>query len=376
MKAVILAGGFGTRLRPLSCTRPKLIFPIANRPLLDLTLSRLAEHGVKETILAVNFMADTLEHVFGSSRFGMKIHYSKDVIPNTQAQAKACSPKSLGTGGAIKQAENLLDDKEPFLALNGDILTNANYSAIVETHRKLESLATIALRRVNNPSRYGVVRLQDGSYISEFVEKPSSGAPSNLANAGIYVFEPQVLKLIPKSQSCSIEREIFPKLARKRRLVGHEIRGLWVDVGKPSDYIKANKLWLNTQSRAHQKPMKTGIEVSAKLKKAVAIGEDVKIKGGAIIGPNVSLGKKVCVGSGVKIRDSIIFPRTIISDYSIVEGTVIGEAAVIGKRVRIREGCLIGDNTIIHDNITLAKDVKICPSKEIFDNIVDSGCVI
>ena len=219
MKAVILAGGFGTRLRPLSCTRPKLIFPIANRPLLDLTLSRLAEHGVKETILAVNFMADTLEQTFGSSRFGMKIHYSKDIIPNSQTQTKACSPKSLGTGGAIKQAENLLDDKEPFLALNGDILTNANYSDILETHRKLESLATIALRRVKNPSRYGVVRLSDGNHISEFVEKPSSRAPSNLANAGIYVFEPQILELIPKNQSCSIEREIFPKLTRKKGLL-------------------------------------------------------------------------------------------------------------------------------------------------------------
>jgi NDP-sugar pyrophosphorylase family protein len=341
-----------------------------------LTLSRLAEHGVKETILAVNFMADTLEQTFGSSRFGMKIHYSKDIIPNSQTQTKACSPKSLGTGGAIKQAENLLDDKEPFLALNGDILTNANYSDILETHRKLESLATIALRRVKNPSRYGVVRLSDGNHISEFVEKPSSRAPSNLANAGIYVFEPQILELIPKSQSCSIEREIFPKLTRKKGLVGHEIRGLWVDVGKPSDYIKANKLWLNMQSRTHQEPMKTGIEGSTKIKKAVAIGEDVRIKEGAIIGPNVSLGKKVYVGLGAQIRDSIIFPRTIISDYAIIEGTVIGEAAVIGKKVRTRQGCLIGDNTIIHDNITLAKDVKICPSKEIFSNIVDSGCVI
>jgi len=374
LKALILAGGFGTRLRPLSCTRPKLLFPVANKPLLDLTLKRLAENGVKEAILAVNFMADALEHVCGKSKHGIRLHYSRDMP--LKPKTACSSQRALGTGGPVKQAEKLLGRKKPFLVLNGDILTDVNYSEIMEQHKSNDCIAAIALHRVKSPSRYGVVKLTKKNRITRFVEKPSKKAPSNLANAGIYVFDPRIFDYIPESRRCSIEREIFPKLAKEGELFGHEIKGLWVDVGKPTDYIKANRLWLEAGMETSNNLVEARIGKKGEIKEAVAIGESVTVGEKSIIGPNVSLGKNVFVGKEVRMKDCIVFPNTTISDFTTVEGAIIGEFVTIGKKVKIGRGCLIGDNTVIRDNITLTHDVKICPSKEISENILTPRCVM
>ncbi|MCW4052045.1 MAG: NDP-sugar synthase [Candidatus Bathyarchaeota archaeon] len=376
LKAIILAGGFGTRLRPLSCTRPKLLFPIANKPILDLTLQRLAKNGINEVILAVSFMAGAFEQTFGTSKYGIKIRYSLDMKTKPRTQTKYRSQEHLGTGGPIRQAEKLLGKTEPFFVLNGDILTNTNYAQIMKAHKNFGGLATIALHKAEDPSRYGVAKLTQGNRIAEFVEKPIKRTASKLVNAGIYVLEPDVFDLIPKGKRCSIEREIFPILTNKRKLYGQEITGLWIDIGKPVDYIKANKLWLEAEMGRSLKPFKTRIGSTTKVAKTVAVGRDVKIEERAIIGPNVSLGNRVSVGARVRIRNSIIFPTAVISDSSVVEGSIIGEAAAIGKGVRIKEGCLIGDNTTIEDNITLAKDVKICHCRRIVESISESGCVL
>jgi mannose-1-phosphate guanylyltransferase len=376
LKAIILAGGFGTRLRPLSCTRPKLLFPIANRPILDLTLQRLAQSGVDEVILAVSYMANAFEQTLGASRYGMKIRYSRDMRSDSHMRIKHPGQGNLGTGGPIRQAEELLEKDEPFFALNGDILTNADYSEIMIAHKNLKGLATVALHKVEDPSRYGVVKLRQDNRIAEFIEKPISQPASKLVNAGIYVIEPDVLELIPKGRRCSIEKEIFPVLADKQKLYGHELKGLWIDIGKPVDYIRANRLWLEAKMERHLKPFRTRRGSMTKIVKTVALGEDVTIGEGTTIGPYVSLGNGVSVGSSVRIRDSIIFPKAVISDGAVLEGSIIGEAAKIGKRTRILEGCLIGDNTEIEDNVILAKNVKICHSKRIDESISEPGCVI
>lgn len=374
MKALILAGGVGTRLRPLSCTRPKLLFPVANKPLLDLTLERLSENGVKEAILAVNFMAETLEQICGKSKYGIKLHYSRDAPPKSKTTRS--SQGALGTGGPIKQAEELLGRKEPFFVLNGDILTTVNYSEIMDEHKNNDGIATIALHRVRNPSRYGVAKLTKKNRITRFVEKPSKEAPGNLVNAGIYVFEPDIFNYIPASKRCSIEREIFPKLAKEGELFGHEIKGLWIDVGKPADFIEANRLWLEVGMKVDSYFTKANVGKKTEIKEAVAIGEGVIVGEKSIIGSNVSLGEKVSVGKGVHIKDSIILPHTTISDLATIEGAIVGESVTIGKKVKIGKGCLIGDNAIIKDNITLTSDVKICPSKEITEDILTPTCIM
>ncbi len=373
MKALILAGGFGTRIRPLSCTRPKHLLPIANKPLLDLTLGRLAAHDVDEAVLAINFMADALKGALGKSKYGIRFHYSRD--NPSKSRNIGSGQGGLGTGGPIKKAEKLLKGRDPFFVLNGDILTDANYSKIWEKHKQNSCTATIALRKVEDPSRYGVVELTKENRITKFVEKPRKDAPSNLINAGIYVLEPEIFNYIPRGKHCSIEREVFPKLANEGKLQGYEISGLWVDVGKPEDFIRANRLWLETEMKTSGL---TKAEIAAKteIKHPVAIDEGVIIREQSSIGPNVSLGKDVSVGKGVCIKESIVLPYTTISDFVTIEGAMVGESVSIGKEVKIGSGCLIGDNTTIRNGVTLARNVKVCPAKEVFESIHVSKCVV
>jgi len=372
LKALILAGGVGTRLRPLSCTRPKLLFPIANRPLLDLTIERLAKNGVEEVILAVNFMAERLEAVFGKTRYGVTLHYSRDKPPKRKTPD---SQKSLGTGGPIRQAEKLLGKEEPFFVLNGDILADVDYSEILDAHQSYDATATLALHRVEDPSRFGVAKLTKENRIEAFVEKPKKNTPSNLANAGIYVLEPDIFQYIQAGKRCSIEREVFPKLAEERKLFGHEIKGLWVDVGKPADYIKANTLWLAAKSKDGRSTKISALK-GTRIKENVAIGSGVQFGEISIIGPNVSVGKEVRVGNRVHIENSVIFPHTTISDYSTIKGAVVGEHVTLGRNVRIEEGCLVGDYVTIQDNTTLSQNVKVCPSKKVDERTTTSQCIV
>jgi mannose-1-phosphate guanylyltransferase len=222
LKALILAGGLGTRLRPLSCTRSKLLFPIANRPILDLILEKLATGGVDEAILAVNFMADVIEQAFGGSKYGITLRYSRDEPP--RAASSRSSGGALGTGGPVKQAEKLLGRKEAFFVLNGDILTNTNYGKIMEEHRKNEGIGTIALHQVRTPQRYGVVELTERSRISRFVEKPSEEPPSNLVNAGIYVFTPDIFDYIPTGKNAPSNGRYSPGWSKSERFLATRSR--------------------------------------------------------------------------------------------------------------------------------------------------------
>lgn len=255
MKALILAGGFGTRLRPLSCTRPKLMFPVANRPLLDWIMENLSKNGVTTVILAVNYGAEMLQQYFGDSKYSMEIMYSHENKP-------------LGTGGPIKKAEGFLgSDKEPFFVLNGDILSSISYETILKFHQTNGAKATIALREVENPSRFGVVQLNSENQILRFVEKPKiEEAPSNLINAGVYVLDHSIINMIPPDTKVSTERSIFPQIAQERKLYGQKFDGLWIDIGTPDDYLNANIAMLNLIAK--EKPLigkRTKISNEAKI---------------------------------------------------------------------------------------------------------------
>lgn len=364
LKALILAGGFGTRLRPLSCTRPKLLFPVMNKPILDWTLERLAKSGVKEVILAVNYLAETLMQHYGNSKYKMKILYSKEDRP-------------LGTGGPVKNAEKIIGHEEPFLVLNGDVLTNANYTELVEKHRENDAVATITLCEVNDPSRYGIVELTEERRIMRFIEKPArEKAPTNLANAGIYAFDPEIFNYIPSNRPVSIERETFPILTREGKLYGHHFRGNWIDIGKLADYIKANHLFLDLYSE--KKHLRDNVRVNdhAEIKEPSVIGDGVTIGEESMIGPYATIGDHITLGRGVHIENSIIFSNTVISDFSSINGAVIGEGVVIGRRVKIEDGCVIGDHTKIRDNVKLSHDVTVCPFKEVSESVLTPKCLM
>ena len=273
----------------------------------------------------------------------------------------------MGTGGPIKNAEKLVGHSQPFLVLNGDIFAELDYTEILEAHKKNKALATIALCEVEDPTRYGVAELAEKNRIKTFIEKPAKGtAPTNLINAGIYVLSPEIFSYIPKGKHVSMEREIFPKLVEEGKLYGHKINGLWMDIGKPEEYLQANKTILDTHGKTRKATSRDKIET----KNPVDIDKSVNIGTNTVIGPYAILGKNVSVGKNVQIKETVILPDAKIGDSTSINGAIIGEGAKIGKNVKIGKGCIIGDQAKIRDDISLANGTTVCPAKEVSENIL------
>jgi len=332
-----------------------------NKPLLQWIFERLARDRFKEAILAVNLQTEFHIKKQRLEKYGLHIKYSIDPprIP-------------LGTGGPIKRAEQLLGHSEPFLVLNGDIFSDLGYEEIAMAHEKRGALATIALCEVEDPSRYGVAEIRENGRIERFIEKPAKNTErSKLINAGIYVLDPEVFSYIPKGKTVSMEREIFPKLAEQGKLYGHIYRGLWIDIGKPEEYLQTNKMLLDNQVKT-QKPRGTA---KFKIQNPVAIDKNVSIGEKSVIGPYAILGKNVTVGKSVRINNSVIFQDAKIDDYASIKGGIIGEGATVGKRAKIVKGCIVGDHAKIRDNVTLTEEAAICPAKEVTEDILKSKII-
>ena len=318
--------------------------------MLQWTFERLANNDFDEAILAVNALTQFYIRQMKPSKCGLKVKFSLD------------PPKTpLGTAGPIKKAERLIGYKEPFLVLNGDIFADINYKELLDTHFRSKALATIALVKVVDPSGFGVAELCDGNYIKRFIEKPEKGkAPSNLINAGAYVLSPKVFEYIPEGRAVSIEREIFPKLADEKMLYGYCTSGLWIDIGKPQEYLEANKIILEIQQKsAAIKNDKFKVINPIAFDNAVFIDEQSEV------GPYAILGKNVQIGKNVHICNSVVFPDAEIGDNSVLNGAIVGEGARIGKFVICDKGCIVADQAKIKDGVHLSDGQSICPAKEI-----------
>jgi len=333
------------------------MFPIINKPLLQWTFERLAKNGVDEAILAVNRQTEFYLKQHRISKYGLKIKYSHD------------PPKMpLGTAGPIKKAEKLIGHKEPFLVLNGDIFADLDYKKIIETHLEGNAVATITLHEVEDPSRYGVAELSQGNLIKKFIEKPpKETAPSKLINAGTYVLSPKIFDYIPPGRAVSLEREVFPKLAENKALYGKKIDGLWIDIGKPEEFLQTNKILLGIVATNKSKP-----NDNFDIKNPIVTDKGVIIGKNSVIGPNVVLGKNASIGKNVRISESVIFADVSIGDNANINGALIGECVSIGEEVKINEGCVIGDQAKIKDNVILSRKVSVCPAKEVSENILNS----
>lgn len=359
LKAVVLAGGFGTRLRPLSCTRPKILLPITNKPLLQWTFERLARNNVNEVIMAVFYQTETYIKQHRIPRSGLHITYSHDPIN-----------KPLGTAGSIKKAEKKIGHDSSFLALNGDIFADVNYTEIAQQHEKKHCLATMALHKVPDPSRYGVAQLSKDNRITGFIEKPEKGkAPSNLINAGVYVLDPKIFNYIPEGRAVSIEREVFPKLVKENQLYGYVHEGLWTDIGKPDDYMELNKTILTQNSNVNKNKTKGKVSI----KEPTILGKHVSIGKDSTIGPYAVIGSQVFIGNNVRISNSILLPSVTVSDFALIDGAIIGEGVHIGKQVQIKKGCIVGDHARIKDRLTLATKTHICPAAEVVESTSESN---
>lgn len=359
MKAIVLAGGYATRLRPISYVIPKLLFPVASKPMIYWTLDLLKRFQVDEVILAVNYLAEDLRSVVGDDYRGMCIKYSLEKSP-------------LGTAGPIKLASKITRLTKTFIAMNGDIITNIDFNQMLQSHKSSKAAITDALREVQNPSRFGVVELDVASRIVRFVEKPSkTDAPSRLINAGIYLIEPSVLKRIPSGRKVSLEREIFPVLARRGKLGGLKLSDYWFDIGNFSDYRKANFALLEKTGRANVRFGESTVAKDSKLTPPILVGRHTYVGFHAILGPYAVLGKNVFVGNRVRLSDSIIFDDVKIGEKSTVIGAIVASNSRIGRDVRIDRGAIISSNVSISDGVRVGKGAVIHPYKEITRHISD-----
>jgi len=311
----------------------------------------LASNGVDEAILAVNSLTQFYIRQQKPPKCGLKVRFSID------------PPKlPLGTAGPVKKAEKLIGHEDPFLVLNGDIFADIDYHQMFETHKKLGALATIALCTVEDPSAFGVAEMCNGSYIKRFIEKPAKGtAPSNLINAGAYILSPEVFNYIPEGRAVSIEREVFPRLAEEGKLCGYTTNGLWMDIGKPQEYLETNKIILDSLKGSAKTPKATGFE----FKHPVALDDGVVVGEKSIIGPYAIIGKKVKVGKNVQISNSVVFGHAEIGDEVALNGVIIGEGAKIGKHVKLGKGCIIGDLAKVKDGAHIGEGDIVCPAKEV-----------
>jgi len=329
MKALFLVGGRGTRLRPLTNKIPKPMIPIMGKPLLERNILNLKNVGIEEVVLSTCYGAQYIQRYFGDGeRFGMKIHHVKEDIP-------------LGTGGAIKNAEKYFDDT--FLIFNADIISDIDLKELIKYHREKAADVTIAVTQVDNPSMYGVIEYDENNYAISFKEKPQPDEiTSNFINAGVYIFEPKVLKEIPAGCVVSVEREVFPQLIEKGyKIAVYKGCSYWIDIGTPEKYLQAHMdimagkyriSGLSFSGKGIYKGPGSDIHSSVKIYEPVYIGANVKIEENASIGSNVIIGDNVHIGKGVKIVGSIIWDGVVVENGARLVNTIVA------SNCRIRHG--------------------------------------
>jgi len=357
MKAIVLSGGFATRLRPISYALPKLLFPVLGKPMIYWTLDLLREHGVNEVVLAVNYLADSLRASVGKEYQGMRIKYSLEGKP-------------LGTAGPMRLASHATPLKNTFVAMNGDIITQINLTEMLEHHRRSRAAVTDALHEVRDPSRFGVVQLDPAWGIQRFVEKPPlKEAPSRMINAGIYMIEPSVLDMISSGRKVSLEREIFPLLARRGKLMGFPFRGYWFDIGSLSDYKRANFALLREHNRKSSSRYPLKKRTSSRLVAPLLLGAGSGVGRFAVVGPNALVGKHCFIGKGVRIVNSILFDGVMVGARSRVIGAILASNVSIGQGVKIEPRATISPNVRIGDGVRVGRNAIIHPHKEITTNV-------
>ena len=334
-KGIIISGGWGTRLRPLTCTIPKPLIPIVNKPVLERQILLLRSAGVRDIILAVSVMGDVLKNYFKDGKeFGVKIQYTNERTP-------------MGTAGAVKLAEDHLKD-ENFFMLNGDVILNFDFSQMLRAHENYKGMGLIASKIVEEPSRYGVLLVDDdSSKITNFLEKNEYHPPGGKyvpmpINAGVYLLEPDIFNYIQPGKKVSIEREIFPKLAKEGNLYNFPISGIWKDIGKPEELLEGNiQLMLdilkelnNQQKNIIDKNL--DIDGKALIYPPVVIGENVVVGKDCEIGPNVIIGDNVFIDDNTKIKETLIYNNDYVSkDVKIVK-CIISDNCLIGNGVKLK----------------------------------------
>ena len=316
MFAVVLVGGFGTRLRPLTEHTPKQMLPICGVPMIEWVVTHLAEHGIQEVGLALGYRPDAFLNAYPSGQIAG--------VP----YRIAVEDEALGTAGAIRFAAQEMQLEETFLVLNGDVLTELDVSGLVEFHDQHKAEATIALQTVSDPSRFGVVTTTENGQVEEFIEKPlADKSPSNNINAGTYVVNPSVIGRIPSGRSVSIERETFPEMAAARTLYAMESTTYWLDTGTPEQFLEANLDVLQGRRKSKFAMPTAAVHPTAQVEESV-IGTGSHLDAEVVVKGSV-LFNNCHVGRGVTIVDSVLSDEVDVGEGARLEGCVIG----LGQRI-------------------------------------------
>ena len=347
MKAILLAGGQGTRLRPLTLHTPKPIVPIFDRPFLHYQLDLLRSvPEIDEVILSLNYRPERIEAVFGDGRdLGLKIRYAVEPMP-------------LGTGGAIKYSEPHLDGS--VVVFNGDVLTGIDLPAVIRLHRERNAVATIVLTAVENPAAYGLVESDAEGNVTRFLEKPGAEEiTTNRINAGIYVLEPGTFDRIPRDTPFSIERGYFPTLVERReRFVAYHYDGYWIDIGTPAKYLQVHRDIMSGHFQAapfaahasgHIVRDGAHIEDGAILEGPCFIGEGAVVKAGATVGPGAVIGRQSQLETGAVVEGAVVWPDTWVGENAVVRGAIVGRNCHIGPHGTVDAGSVLGDESVVTD---------------------------
>ncbi len=364
-----MAGGEGSRLRPLTSNQPKPMAPLVNLPMMEHIVNLCRRHGFDDIVVTVAYMANSIRTYFGNgAEFGVRMQYAVEEQP-------------LGTAGSVRNAKDELDER--FIVISGDVLTDVDLGAIVAFHDEHDALATIGLCPVENPLEYGIVITRDDGSIERFLEKPTWGQVfSDTINTGIYVLEPEVFDYIAPDQSVDFSSEVFPAiLADDKPLFGGVVDGYWEDVGTLEAYVKAHKDVLDGKVQVaipgfelqHGVWLGEGAEIhpEAKIEGPAVIGENCRIEAGA------RLGEYVALGGNVRVRDNVDLERVVIHDNAYLgpsvrlRGTVVGRSCDLRAHARVEEGAVLGDEAFVGENAVINQGVKIYPFKT-----VEAGAVV
>ncbi len=339
-KAMLLAAGAGTRLRPLTYETPKPMVPVVNRPVIHHVLDNLLKHGVEEVMVNLHMHPEQVRGYCGDgSRWSLKIHYSHE-------------PKLMGTAGSIKKVESFFKDG-PFFVMSGDGLSDIDLTAMWQFHRKRGSVATMATKRVDGRFEYGVTLTDGGQKIKGFLEKPSWGDVfSNKVNTGIYLFEPEILKLLPKGKPYDFGHELWPKLLKlKKPIYAYETDAYWCDVGNLAEYRRAQIDCLDRKSQINipGAEIRKGVWVEAgamidpkaRLEAPVLIGKGSRVAAGAVVGPHTVIGDRARIGKDARLEKCILFENVTVGEGVRLTNCIIGPDGHVRENISVFEAAVL-----------------------------------
>jgi mannose-1-phosphate guanylyltransferase len=364
MQAVILVGGEGTRLRPLTSTVPKPVVPLVDRPFISFMLEWLRLHEIDDVIMSCGFLATSVRNVLGDgSGLGIRLRFVEE-------------PDPRGTAGALKFAESLLDER--FLMLNGDVLTDLDLTAQIAQHERTGAMATLALVPVPDPTAYGLVHLNDDHSVRDFVEKPSSDRiDTNLISAGAYVLQREILDLVPAERNVSIEREVWPRLIGQG-LYGFPCESYWLDIGTPERYLQGtfDIIEGNVHTAVRERlgadwlAIDPGADVQGRVIPPAVIERGARVAAGAHVGSLVVLGEDVSIGAGSSVERAVILNGAEIGEGCTLRDCIVAAGCRVGARTKISGGAVLGEGVTVGADNTIDRGARIFPGVTLPDGAI------